>query len=356
MKELTFIDNFHTVFKVNSFKVKYLTISDDTKILVQNFISEWFNEKKHITTFTSGSTGKPKEIRILKSKMMESALMTGAFLNLKKNDIAFLCLSVNSIAGKMMIVRSIVLKLNLFISSPSSNPFDSLKQDIDFIAMVPLQLENALNTHSDKLKKIKNIIIGGGKVSNQIIEKLIKNEITVFHTFGMTETISHIAIKKIGLITEDYFTAIGNTTFSEINGQLCIHSDLLDSGKITSNDSIKLIDNKHFIHKGRIDFVINTGGIKIHPEEIEIKLEKLINYPFFVIGMEDNYLGEKVVLCIENNVKIEFRKKEFLTTLNKYECPKEIYYIPKFELTELGKINRLKTRNQITDKTIKINL
>ncbi len=339
---------------MNSFKVNYLIVNEETKGLVEYFISEWFNNNEYITVLTSGSTGIPKPIQLLKSKMKDSALMTGHFLNLKEHDKALLCLSVNTIAGKMMIVRSIVLKLNLYICSPTSDPLNLISEEIDFIAMVPMQLDNTLNLNSIKLKKIRNVIIGGGIISTQIIDKLIANNITVFHTYGMTETISHIAMRRVGLHSEDFFTAIGLTFFSENNGQLIIHSPIIESESITTTDVVQLIDNKHFVFKGRSDFVINSGGVKIQAEDVEHKIEKLIPYPFFITGIEDPSLGEKVVLLIENKDDIHLNKIDLLELTSKYECPKEIYFISKFELTELGKINRLKTISKINKNTTKI--
>lgn len=338
---------------MHSYKIKYLEVNDNVKKSVEDFLLAWFDSTDHIITFTSGSTGKPKAIRLLKSKMIISAMMTGQFLGLKENDRALLCLSPDTIAGKMMIIRSITLNLELIVCPITSNPFKDVDLEIDFVAMVPLQLSSSIDNYPDQLHKIRNIIIGGGIITPTLFNKLKNNHLTIFHTYGMTETISHVAMRRVGLINEEFFSAIGETFFSELNGQLVIHSSLLETKTITTNDSIELIDNKTFIFKGRTDFVINSGGVKIHPEEIENKLNCLIEEPFFIAGLPDEYLGEKVILCIEHSGSTSLNGTKLKELLSIYEFPKKVYYIPQFTRTESGKINRLETVRKINGDTLR---
>ena len=330
-----------------TYNIIYLDASDEVKKSVEDFLLLWFNEDTYISTFTSGSTGKPKSINLLKSKMIESAKLTGEFLGLKEKERALLCLSPETIAGKMMIVRAIVLHLDLYIGAINGNPFQDLEIEIDFVAMIPLQLSNSLDTTPEKLSKINNIIIGGGIISPGLINKLKSNNLSVFHTFGMTETISHVAMRKVGVICEESFSALGETIFSELGGQLVIHSPLLESRSITTNDIVQIIDNKHFVYKGRIDFVINSGGVKIHPEELENKLYAVISHPFFITSVPDEYFGEKVVLIIEYAGTIILSDLDLKDLLKPYERPKEIYCIPHFVRTQSGKINRLETTRKL---------
>ncbi len=330
-----------------TYTIIYLDAPDEVKKSVEDFILAWFNDDASISTFTSGSTGKPKAIKLLKSKMIESAKQTGEFLGLKEKQSALLCLSPETIAGKMMIVRAIVFHLNLYVGAISSQPFQNLEVEIDFVAMIPLQLSNSLDTNPEKLTKIKNIIIGGGIIPPTLITKLKNNKLTVFHTYGMTETISHIAMRKVGIIYEESYTALGETIFSELDGQLVIHSPLLKYKSITTNDSIQIIDNKHFIFKGRADFVINSGGVKMHPEELENKLYTVISHPFFISSLPDEYFGEKVVLIIEYSGVIILSDLNLKEVLKPYEHPKEIYCIDQFVRTESGKINRLETMRKL---------
>lgn len=328
---------------MSSLNVTYLNTDTKLKESIDFFLNQWDNDDLYITTRTSGSTGEPKEIKILKSKMKDSARMTGDYLQIKENDRALLCLSPETIGGKMMIVRAIELNLNLTVVSVCGSPLNETVNNIDFIAMVPLQLMNSIQYSLEKLKTIRNIIIGGGIISPSLENKLIENNLSVFHTYGMTETISHVAMRKIGVNSSPYFTAIGKNTFTQIDDRLIIHSPLLESGTIITNDIVELIDNKNFIFKGRFDFVINSGGIKINPESVENKLENKLTSPFFIGSLKDELLGEKVILCIENNQPYPIDKSDLLNGLSKYENPKEIYFIPKFIRTESGKINRIKT-------------
>ncbi len=328
--------------KVKNPNIIYLGQADTIKGSVEDFLSKWNDLTDSIYTDTSGSTGKPKTIELSKEKMKLSARMTGDFLGLKKGDKALLCLSPKTIGGKMMLVRAIELGLDLYVCEPNSNPLELVDVSLDFIAMVPLQLESSMVHHLDKLNSIKSVIIGGGEISKVQADKLRKNELTVYQTFGMTETISHIAMRKVGLETDQAYTALGENFFEEVDGRLVIHSPLLDESLIT-NDSVELLDEKHFIWKGRKDFVINSGGIKIHPEEMEKKLESHIDHPFFIGSLQDDRLGERVILCIEGWADEPIEKSEFLKCLSTYEVPKEIYYISQFVRTDSGKINRPET-------------
>lgn len=327
---------------MSSFSITYLDLKSEETNVVQDFIDEWNNDDLYITVQTSGSTGKPKEIRILKSRMADSARMTAEFLQIREHEKALLCLSPNTIGGKMMIVRAIVLNLDLIVASVSGNPLEKIQNEVDFVAMVPLQLMNTLIHSVEKLRKIRTIIIGGGIISSAIENQLIKENLTVFHTYGMTETISHVAMRKVGIDSTPYFTAIGQNFFSQHENRLVIHSPLLDTKSILTNDIVELIDDKNFIFKGRVDFVINSGGVKIHPEIVEKKLENTIHFPFFIAGLKDDILGEKVILCIEST-PFELNKKDIQKKVSKYEVPKEVYFIKEFVRTESGKINRRKT-------------
>lgn len=327
---------------MSSFSITYLDLKSEETNAVQDFIDEWNNDDLYITVQTSGSTGKPKEIRIIKSRMADSARMTAEFLQIREHEKALLCLSPNTIGGKMMIVRAIVLNLDLIVASVSGNPLEKIQNEVDFVAMVPLQLMNTLIHSVEKLRKIRTIIIGGGIISSAIENQLIKENLTVFHTYGMTETISHVAMRKVGIDSTPYFTAIGQNFFSQHENRLVIHSPLLDTKSILTNDIVELIDDKNFIFKGRVDFVINSGGVKIHPEIVEKKLENTIHFPFFIAGLKDDILGEKVILCIEST-PFELNKKDIQKKVSKYEVPKEVYFIKEFVRTESGKINRRKT-------------
>ncbi len=306
-----------------------------------NFILEWLNNDDFITVFTSGSTGKPKEIKLQKSALIFSAKNTINFLKLNQNDTALLCIPAKYIGGKMMIIRSFVGGLNLSFTKPTSTPFKEIKNRFKFSAITPQQ---AICSSNKNLEKIEQIIIGGGNVNNLLSSKLNIINSTFYSTYGMTETCSHIALKNISK-GEEYFTTLNDINLKlDKRNCLIIDAPKLSEKPILTNDIVELISEKKFIWKGRFDNIINSGGIKLHPEEIEAKISPFIPVRFFLSKEEDYTLGERLILVVESEQKIDLNFPENL--LGKYEKPKKIYYIKKFIETESGKIHRTKTLNQ----------
>ena len=304
---------------------------------IGNFLLDWLNNESFVFVQTSGSTGKPKQIVLQKSAMIASAKATGLFFNLTPKSTALLCLSANYIAGKMMLVRALTLGLHLDTVDPTSAPLSSKKYN--FIAMVPIQVEKSLS----KLHLVDKLLIGGTKVSYTLSESILKTNCNAFESYGMTETISHIAIKKIGVKA---FNVLPNVAIS-VDKRSCLVIEALELSqeKIITNDIVEIINPTQFVLKGRIGNVINSGGIKIFPEEVEEKLAKYFSVPFFIGSKPDEILGEKVVLVleatpfsIENNVFSE---------LSKYQIPKEILFLQTFERTETNKINRKKSLEKL---------
>lgn len=314
---------------------------------VLSFVNEWNNELDFIEIKTSGSTGKPKTIKLHKKYMVASAKMTGKFLKLEKGNSALLCLSANTIAGKMMIIRSIVLELDLTVVDVNSTPLENINPTIDFAAMVPLQVQNSLND----LWKIKKLIVGGGSISNQLWKSISEQNVKAYQTFGMTETISHIAMRAISSVPINYMPLEG-VSIETIEDCLNISAPALGVEHLQTNDIVKLEKDGSFLWLGRKDFVVNSGGIKLHPELIESKLDNLIPCPFFTFGITDEKLGEKLILCIEGKVNLE--KKILLDYLDKFEIPKEIYYFESFDRTDSGKINRIGTIQRINNVERKV--
>jgi O-succinylbenzoic acid--CoA ligase len=321
---------------------------------VNSFLNEWYSDSSWISLMTSGSTGTPKKIEVKKSKMIISAKKTNIHFGISDNSDVLLCLSPQTIGGKMMIVRSIVGNFNLNIGQLNANPLQEIDQKIDFCAMVPMQLINSLNYNSEKLSKIGKIIIGGAPLPIEIENKISKININVFHTFGMTETLSHFAIRQIGVDGKNVYNAMDGIKFSLSENKLIVdYPEILDQPLVT-NEIVNLINDEQFEWIGRSDFAINSGGIKIFPEVIESKINSIIQTPFFVTSKNDKYLGERLILVIENSELIQLKKIDFLNILNNYEIPKEVFALPEFVRTESGKINRLETINLISDVGIKI--
>lgn len=333
----------HPNFKLNGRSFSYLELLAEALYLKENgqlfekkigkFLLEWLNTESFVFVQTSGSTGKPKQILLEKSAMIASAKATGTFFSLQPTTSALLCLSADYIAGKMMLVRAMTLGLHLDVVEPNSAPLESKKYN--FVAMVPLQVANSL----DKLHLVSTLLIGGTKVSFQLAESILKTNCRAYESYGMTETISHIAIKSIG---EKEFTVLPNVTIS-IDNRNCLVIEALEltTDKIITNDIVEILNPTQFILKGRIDNVINSGGVKIFPEEIEDKLAKYITARFFISSKPDEKLGEKVILVIEGK---SFEVDTIIfSNLSKYQIPKEIVFIDEFVETETNKINRKKT-------------
>ena len=338
-------ENVHNLFKLSGFhldredlcRVAYSFIKEgeDFEKPVGDFLLDWFDSKNFIEMETSGTTGAPKMISVSKQAMVDSALATGDFFDLQPGDKALQCLPVKYVAGKMMLVRAMILGLDLEFVAPSSHPLDNNEIDFDFVAMVPLQAQNSIS----ELKKVKKMIVGGAAVNKSLEKQLLKLPTQVYETYGMTETITHIAARKLG---EKAFTVLPNVTISyDDRNCLVIHAPRISDEVIITNDIVELVNENQFIFLGRMDNVINSGGIKLIPEQIEEKLATKISQRFFIASKDDNELGEKVVLVIEG--ENEELDASIYESLDKYEKPKELIFVPKFKETTTGKILRKET-------------
>lgn len=297
-----------------------------------NLITQWFDANDFITLTTSGTTGTPKQIELKKQAVINSAKATGIHFNLNPTNTALLCLPTKYIAGKLMFVRSLILGLHLDLVNPSSNPLSEINKTYDFVAMVPLQVIHSI----DKLYLIKKLIVGGAKLDIKVKELIFDSTCEVYETYGMTETITHIAAKKI---SEDFFTALPHAQISvDARGCLVIDAPSVNPDKLVTNDLVEFKTPNQFKWLGRVDNVINSGGVKLFPEQIEEKLAPFISNRFFVIGKEDVVLGNKLVLVIESEpYPIE---PQMFDILSPFEKPKEIQFVTNFKETATGKILR----------------
>ncbi len=309
------------------------------------FLKNWFSDSKFMKLQTSGSTGTPKILDVEKDKMLNSAKMTCDFLGLKEGNTALLCLPTEYISGKMMLVRAIERRMKLLIQTPSLFPLENITKEIDFCAMTPLQVQNSL----DKIHCIKKLIIGGASISESLKQQLIqKNPRTkIYETYGMSETLSHIALKSISPKREEYFRVLDGIKISQDQrGCLVINAPLLNDKILITNDLIKLKNKREFNFLGRIDNIINSGGIKISPENLEDWIKKFIPNELVFIGIPDINLGEKLVLVLEG--KEDLNLKSHILQLpfeKKYLKPKEIIFIEKIPRTPNNKIDRLGLKN-----------
>ncbi|WP_179345169.1 AMP-binding protein [Winogradskyella ursingii] len=346
----------HNKFKYNGIHYKYNELKDLAYSLIKegesyekeigNFLTDWLNKKSHISVKTSGSTGFPKTIKLQKQSMVNSAIATGDYFNLVSGDTALGCLPIKYIAGKMMLVRAIVLGLEIDMVKPTSQPVFDEDKPYDFCAMVPLQVGNIL----DKTENIKTIIIGGSRIPMKVLERLESGKSKYYETYGMTETITHVAVKQLESKAsngEPYFSALPNVKF-QIDNRNCLIIDApkLKVENLVTNDVVELFSDQKFELLGRHDNVVNSGGVKLYPEQIEKKLQSILNQRFIVAGEEDSELGERLILIVENPSKsiAEIKSQiDNLEELDKFEIPKAIYSINKFEETASGKIQRTKS-------------
>ncbi|MDG2432370.1 AMP-binding protein [Flavobacterium sp.] len=334
--------NVHNRFKLNGVHLNKQDLCSLSYALIKegdvfeksigDFLLDWFDQNSFIELQTSGTTGAPKLIRVKKKNMVNSALATGDFFDLQPGDTALYCLPTRYIAGKMMLIRSFILGLEIDFVAPSSHPLDKNTKRYDFVAMVPLQAQNSLK----EIENVKKLIVGGAKMSKTLEKSLLKVPTAVYETYGMTETITHIAAKKIG---EKAFSILPNITISQNdNNCLVIDAPRVADEQIVTNDLVELLNDHQFVFLGRIDNVVNSGGIKLIPEQIEEQLAAHISARFFVGGISDTDLGEKLVLVIEGEQTV--LPEVVFESLDKYQKPKAVFYISKFVETDNGKIKR----------------
>lgn len=320
---------------------------NDFEQTVKNFLVEWFSDSTTMIAHTSGSTGKPKEIVLTKENMRKSANMTGKYLHLKQGDSALLAMPVTYIAGKLMLIRAVEIGLKLICIEPTSrislaeinNGIHQQLETIDFVALTPMQVENSLNFVS----KCKKLIIGGAPLSDQVKQHLSLFDNEVYETYAMTETITHIAFKQVKNAkfpnVENVFEAFEEVKISQDDRGCLVIDTPYDGLRVVTNDIVEVLDHRKFNWIGRADNVINSGGIKLFPEQIEDKLKPFIGSDFYVTSKPDELLGQKLILVVEG----EKRTFDFSSVdLTKYQLPKEILFLPSFPRTESGKIKRQK--------------
>jgi O-succinylbenzoic acid--CoA ligase len=326
------------------------------------FCNEWLNGRVHFETQTSGSTGPPRKILFTRAQLEQSAKLTATALSLQKGFNALICLDTKYIAGQMMLVRSFISEMNVIALEPCANPFHRLSRDVkvDFAALVPYQIYEVLSSpDSQQFNSIQKIIIGGAAIHSDLITSLQMYSCSFYATYGMTETISHIALQKLnGKARQNYFHPLPTIRLQQDEREcLVIYAPHVSEDKIITNDIVQLEPDHSFRILGRYDNVINTGGVKISPESVEEKIKLIFTNGhlanrFFLGGVPDEKLGMKLILVIEGETftdsKLNFITGQFKAKLLKYEIPKEVKFIRIFIETETQKVNRKKTLQLIT--------
>lgn len=313
-----------------------------------DFLKDWHNDSDTIAVHSSGSTGAPKIMHVEKKRMLASAKITCDFLHLHKGDTALLCMSLDHIGAQMVVVRSIERGMHLVEVPPCGHPLAHLDRSIDFAAMVPLQIYNTLQVPQEKerLKQIKQLIIGGGAMAPEIEEELRSFPNAVWSTYGMTETLSHIALRRVnGDETSEWYTPLNNVRIRlDENNCLCILARKICDNELITNDIATINDQGQFKIIGRRDNTINSGGLKIQIEEIEQKLHELGEKNFAIGSYPDKKFGQIVVLLTDEKNR---DTKERISQLPPYWQPKRIIYTTQIPLTENGKIARQKVQEEI---------
>ena len=321
---------------------------------LEDFLSEWNNDSDRVLVHTSGSTGKPKPMMVEKKRMLNSARITCDFLGLKPGDSALLCMSLDYIAGKMVVVRSIERRLHLISVSPSGHPLKDINEEITFAAMVPMQVYNTLQVpeERERLTHIRHLIIGGGAIDASLEKELqaLPGNIAIWSTYGMTETLSHIALRRInGAEASEWYQPFDSVKISQTEeGCLVIDAPLVCAETLVTNDIVEIesyiynkVEKLRFRIKGRKDNVICSGGIKIQIEEVEEFLKPHLEKPFMLAKKKDEKFGEIAVLLSEDKgiKKVEATIRRLLSD-HKYWIPREFLHVDHLPLTETGKPKR----------------
>ena len=307
----------------------------------------WKSDKENLTVLTSGSTGNPKKINISKKQMIASAENTLQYFNINENSTFLNCLPVKYIGGKIMLIRAILSKGKIVLCKPLANPIKELDIIIDFIALTPLQLNNVLENRKN-FEKIKLAIIGGGLVSENLISKIQNLTTNCFQTYGMTETISHIAVRNLKNCTNKtpYKCLEDIKVRANKKNQLIINSKKLNIKNLVTNDKVKILSNEEFLFLNRTDTIINSGGLKINPEEVENKiLKSLGDNNFFVDKIKNDKFGEEIILIALKKIELNLLIESIKLLKDKKIQPKKIYIVDKFIFNDNQKIDKLKSKN-----------
>ena len=313
--------------------------------LIQSFIEDYKSNSETITLRTSGSTGESKVFDVEKYRLKNSALRTLKYFNLRSGDKVLMCMSPLYIAGKMMLVRALEGGLELLLGPVTAQPLKEINKVIDFVAMVPLQFKAS---SIEDLNQCKQILLGGAPVDQECLHKVkqLSNSV-VYESFGMTETLSHFAIKNLSRGDLQFTCLEGVSIRTNNNSCLEVFMEGVTDGYIITKDIVSIVDNR-FEWKGRFDFLINSGGVKIIPEELEQSIRRYTNSikdsNFFLAGISDTVLGQKMILVVEGQEQdltnvLSYLEKAF----GAYKVPKSIHFINEFRWTKSGKIDRLNT-------------
>ncbi len=316
-----------------------------------SFLLNWFDSTDYFTSQTSGSTGKPKPISIRKELAIASAKRTISFFGLSYNQEVLLPMNTKFIGAKMMIVRAIEAKQNITVVEPTSDLSDSLKKSYYFVSMVPLQLNQTIQSNSELVENVQHILIGGAALDKTTEEACMNLPTAIWASYGMTETISHIALRRVNDENHsDFFHPLNGVSISlSEDNRLRISDTETQTQSLLTNDIVEMNDSSAFKIIGRYDWVINSGGIKLHPEELEKEYELLIGTTVFITSTPNKRLGEEMVLVTKEPLDqkvIKLIKEQ----LPKYHQPKWLVVLEKEPRLENGKLNRMALKKEVENQ------
>ncbi|WP_114782449.1 AMP-binding protein [Botryobacter ruber] len=327
------------------------------------FCRDWLNGVQEFPILTSGSTGTPKKINLTRQQLEASANKTIRLLHLQPGDTTLICLNTEYIAGMMMLVRGFLAELEMVVVEPVSNPLALLPENVqpDFASFVPLQLQTMLQQTPAAvavLNHMKGILVGGAPVSPALQQELQQLKVPVYHTYGMTETASHVAVRLLnGPEAAAYYEALPGVEISQDSrGCLTIKADVTNNEPIVTNDLVELLSSTRFRWIGRAGNTVNTGGVKVQLEKVELAVARALaalemNPRYFVAALPDERLGQKLVLVLEGGPLAADEEEELQSQLRqllqKYELPRAIYYSASFSETATGKISKQDTLQKL---------
>jgi O-succinylbenzoic acid--CoA ligase len=318
------------------------------------FCRLWLSGAEEFVMHTSGSVGKPKKVTLGRQQIKLSVQLTAKALGLKKGMNVLVCLPAGYIAGMMMLARALELDMNATVVEPSGNPLESIPEDhdLDFVSLVPLQLRRILESETGRIRlnRFKKVLIGGAPLSSDLEKEIVSLQPEVYHTYGMTETASHIALRPLnGPNASPYFYPLEGVEISLDDRGCLLIRGAITRGEVLATNDLAEIKGRGFRISGRIDNIINSGGIKVQIERVEKAIEEVLggNVPFFVSSLPDAVLGEKVVAVFESSgadkgFEEELKMKLGLL-LSRFEIPGAILKVAEFVYTSSGKINRKAT-------------
>jgi O-succinylbenzoic acid--CoA ligase len=324
---------------------------------VLELLRQWLTGAQEFGQRTSGSTGDPQLIVLTRRQLAASAARTGDYFDLGPGDRALVCLNCEYIGGKMMLVRGLERNMHLTVVEPHADPFTEVgaEAEFDFAAFVPMQLSAMLAAgRTPRLNNMRAILVGGAGVSPTLLRQIEQLTVPVYLTYGMTETASHVALRRLnGPDASPHYRGLpGLHLGQDERGCLTVRGDVTNDELIVTNDRIELLDKHTFDWLGRVDFVINSGGVKVQAEKVELVLDVALaevgeSRRAFVAGRPDERLGQALTAYVEGDSLAPDTEEKVLTLLrarlDKYEVPRALVYVPAFETTASGKLDRTAT-------------